>query len=130
MDNFDANQTVLLVDDEEIVLNIGTLLLDRLGYNVLEARNGKEALTVYEENKDAISLVILDMILPDEQGTDICIKLKAINQDVKILHSSGLNGSHGNGAMECGCKQFLPKPFRFAELSEKVKEVLEIHARS
>ena len=120
-----GNGTVLLVDDEDVVLNIGSLLLDRLGYNVMEARNGKEAMAVYEENKDAISLVILDMILPDEQGTDICIKLKAVNQDVKILHSSGLGAIHGNEAMECGCKQFLPKPFRFAELSEKIEEVLE-----
>ena len=130
MTKIDENGTLLLVDDEDVVLNIGTLMLRKLGYKVIEARNGKEAMDVYAENKDTISLVILDMILPDEPGTDICIKVKAINQDVKILHSSGLNGSHGNGAMECGCKQFLPKPFRFAELSEKVKEVLEIHARS
>lgn len=73
MTKIDGNGTVLFVGDDDVVLNIGSRLLDRLGYNMLQARNGKEAMAVYEENKDAISLAILDIILSDEQGTDICI---------------------------------------------------------
>ena len=74
------------------------------------------------DNKDTICLVILDMILPDEQGSVTYKKLKEINPDVIVLQSSGLN----NGAMECGFRQFLLKPFRFAELSAKAMELLEI----
>jgi DNA-binding response OmpR family regulator len=125
MGTINGNGTVMLVDDEDVVLNIGTLMLKKLGYNVLEARNGKEAKTVYGENKETICLVILDMNLPDEQGSDTCKKLKEINPDVKVLHSSGLGGSQGNEVLECGCTQSLPKPFRLAELSAKVKELLE-----
>ena len=125
MHTINGNGTVMIVDDEDVVLNIGTLMLKKLGYNALEARNGKEAKTIYEDNKEAICLVILDMNLPDEQGSDTCKKLKEINPDVIVLHSSGLGGTQGNEEMECGCTQSLPKPFRFAELSAKVKELLE-----
>ena len=124
MAKIDGNGTVLLVDDEDVVLNIGTLMLRKLGYKVLEARNGKEAKAVYRDNQEAISLVILDMNLPDENGTDTCKKLKEINPSLNVLHSGGLN----NVSMECGCTQCLPKPFWLVELSAKGRDLLEVNS--
>lgn len=130
MATIDGNETVLLADDEDVVLNIGTLMLRKLGYKVLEARNGKQAKAVYRDNQEAISLVILDMNLPDENVTDICKELKKINPSLNVLHSSGIGGSKEFDQMECGCVQCLSKPFWLVELSAKGRDLLEIHARS
>ena len=118
-------ETVLLVDDEDVVLNVGALMLQKLNYKVLKARTGQEARPVYEDNKDTVSLVILDLELPDEMGTDTCQKLREINPDVEVLHSSGLVIGRDNEILDCGCKHWLSKPFNMSELAMKVKEMLE-----
>ena len=120
-----ANGTILFVDDEQVVLDVGTLMLDRLGYNVLHATSGMEASQIFRENSDDICLVILDMRLPDEFGSDTCKRLKEIRPDVKVLHTSGLGRAQGLDNMECGCSGFLPKPFKLNEMSEKLKDILE-----
>ena len=120
-----ANGTILFVDDEQVVLDVGTLMLDRLGYNVLHATSGMEASQIFRENSDDICLVILDMRLPDESGSDTCKRLKEIRPDVKVLHTSGLGRAQGLDNMECGCSGFLPKPFKLNEMSEKLKDILE-----
>jgi two-component system cell cycle sensor histidine kinase/response regulator CckA len=65
MNNPDSKGLILLIDDEPVVLDVGRLMLEKLGYNVLQATNGMEASQVFIENKDSIYLVILDMKLPD-----------------------------------------------------------------
>ena len=125
MENLNANSTILLIDDEQVVLDVGTLMLKKLGYKVLQATNGQEASQVYRDNLDDISLVILDMKLPDEDGVDICRRLKEINSHVRVLHTSGLGRGLGNEVLDCGCDGFLGKPFRIDELSNRLKELLE-----
>jgi DNA-binding response OmpR family regulator len=125
MDNLHGEHTILFVDDEEVVLEVGTMMLKKLGYKALQAKNGKEACQVFMDNKDAICLVILDMKLPDENGTDTCIKIKEINPDVIVIHTSGLGRGQGNEVLDCSCDGFLPKPFRIEELSNRLKELLE-----
>jgi DNA-binding response OmpR family regulator len=121
MDNLNEKNTILIVDDEPVVLKVASMMIKKLDYEVLQATNGMEASHVFSNNKDIICLVILDMQLPDENGSDTCKKLKAIQSDVKILHTSGLGKVQGNESLDCGCDGFLPKPFRIEELSNKLR---------
>lgn len=125
MDNLNAKGTILLVDDEQIVLDVSTLMVKRLGYKVLQATNGVEASQVLSNNLGDICLVVLDMKLPDEPGSDTCKRLKEIRPDVKVLHTSGLGKTQGGESLECGCDVFLAKPFSLDELSNKLKDLLE-----
>jgi DNA-binding response OmpR family regulator len=125
MDNSNTNGTVLLVDDEPVILDVGTMMLKKLGYKVLKAENGKEASQVFNENKDAICIVILDINMPDENGADTCLRLREIDANVCVLHTSGLGGGYGNDILYCGCNRILPKPFRIGELSQYLKELLD-----
>jgi DNA-binding response OmpR family regulator len=125
MDNLNTKDTILLVDDERAVLDVGTLMIKRFGYKVLQGINGLEASQVFRDNIDDICLVILDVKLPDELGSDTCKRLKEIRPDVKVLLTSGLGRTPGGDSLECGCDGFLPKPFRMEELSNKLKDLLE-----
>ena len=120
-----SNGTILFVDDEQVVLDVGTLMLDRLGYKVVQATNGMDASKIFRDNADNICLVILDMRLPDEFGSVTCKRLKEIRPDVKVLHTSGLGQTQGKDNMECGCEGFLPKPFNLNQMSDRLKEILE-----
>jgi len=124
MGNFNEKTTILLVDDDETVLGVGTLMIQKFGYKALQATNGSEAIQIFQDNANAICLVILDEKLPDKFGTDICKSLKEFEPDVKVLHTSGLGKSLADDGFECGCETFLRKPFRIAEFSNKLKEML------
>jgi DNA-binding response OmpR family regulator len=123
MDNLNTKETILLVDDEPVILDVGTMILKKLGYNALRAENGLEASQIFRDNKDVIRLVILDMMLPDENGSDTCKRLKKINPGVRVLHTSGFGIALGVESLDCGCTDFLQKPFKFEDLSEKLKEL-------
>ncbi len=125
MGNVNEKSTILLVDDDEIVLGVGSLMLQKFGYKVLHATNGMEAVQIYQDNVNDICLVILDEKSPDEPGMNICKRLKELDPDVKVLHTSGLGKSLGDDVFECGCDAFSFKPFRIDELSNKLKEILE-----
>ena len=125
MDNLNTKDTILLVDDERAVLDVGTLMIKRFGYKVLQATNGMEASQVFRDNIDDICLVILDVKLPDELGSDTCKRLKEIRADVKVLHTSGLGRTQGGDSLGCGCDGILLKPFKIEELSNKIKDLLE-----
>jgi DNA-binding response OmpR family regulator len=125
MNNLNSKGTILFVDDEQVVLDVGTLMLDRLGYNVLQATSGLEANQIFRDNTDEICLVILDILLPDGDGSDTCKRLKEINPDLKVLHTSGLGRTQGGEIMECGCNGFLAKPFKIETLSKKLRLLLE-----
>ena len=86
--------TLLLVDDEEMILKVGKPMLEKLGYKVLVARSGKEAIQVYQKNRDLIKMVILDMIMPQMSGGETFDQMRATNPQVKVLLSSGysING--------------------------------------
>jgi PAS domain S-box-containing protein len=117
--------TILFVDDEERVLNIGTKILEKLGFDVLEARSGKEAVEVYKENKDRIDMVLLDMIMPEMNGKAVYEKMKEIDPNVKVLLSSGYSiEGLATEILDRGCDGFIQKPFTLSELSERVTEIL------
>ena len=116
---------ILLVDDEEMVLEVGKELLDNLGYEVLLAENGQEALELYKKNQDKIDLVLLDMVMPVMGGGEAFDRMKEINTNVKVLLSSGYSiEGEAKEILERGCDAFIQKPFKLEQLSQKIKELL------
>ena len=114
--------TVLVVDDEEMIVEVGSLILKKIGYDVMVARSGEEALRIYKEN--GIDMVILDMIMPGMGGGETFEGLKRIDQSVKVILSSGYSiNSQATEILNRGCLGFIQKPFTMAQLSSKLREV-------
>jgi signal transduction histidine kinase/CheY-like chemotaxis protein len=124
-----GHETILLVDDEKTVREVSRELLERLGYRVISAGGGQEAVEIYRTDKDTIDLVILDMIMPGMSGSETFDRLRDMNSDIKVILSSGysLNGQ-ARSILDRGCQAFLQKPFTLQALSENLREVLERHA--
>lgn len=118
--------SILFVDDEAALTQVGSRLLGRLGYRVIVAGSGQEAIEIYRRERDQIDLVILDMIMPGRSGGETYDLLKEINPSVKVLLSSGysMNGQ-AKEILGRGCLGFLQKPFNLSDLSKKVRQVLE-----
>jgi PAS domain S-box-containing protein len=121
-----GRETVLLVDDEEMIIDVGCGLLGELGYTVIPARSGQEALEIYSARRAEIGLVVMDMVMPGMGGGETFDRLKRINPGVKVLLSSGysINGQ-ASRIMERGCDGFIQKPFNLRQLSVKVREILD-----
>jgi PAS domain S-box-containing protein len=117
---------ILLVDDEDMIIRVGRQMLEALGYQVIEARSGKEAVEVYRENQDRIHVIILDVIMPDMDGSETFDLLKEIDPDVKVLLASGysIDGKAGE-ILERGCHGFIQKPFDLNNLSTVISEIVE-----
>ncbi len=121
-----GTETILVVDDEKIVVAVTREMLESLGYRVYEAGNGQEAIAVYMEKRTEIALVILDMIMPGISGSETYDRLKEINSDILVLLSSGYSiDGEAQAIISRGCNGFLQKPFQLKYLSRKVREVLD-----
>lgn len=121
-------ETVLLVDDENMILDVGLHMLKGLGYQVMTARSGNEAIDLYGRNSGTIGLVILDMIMPGMGGGQTFEELQKIDPDVCVLLSSGYSlGAQAREIMEKGCRVFIQKPFDLKALSRKIREILDNH---
>jgi len=121
-----GSETVLLIDDEQLIVHVGTQLLEKMGYEVLAADNGKEAIEIYAQNQDKIALVILDMIMPEISGSEVYDRIKAIDPEAKVLLSSGysVNGQ-ASEILKRGCDGFVQKPFSATKLSGKIRQILD-----
>ncbi len=115
----------LIIEDEELVMEVNRAIVEKLGYGVLEAKSGKEALQLAEEYPDAIAFALLDVVLPDMSGNQIYPKLKDLRPDLKVIVCSGftLDGP-AREIINAGAESFLPKPFSVAALSAALEEVL------
>ncbi|MFC1820384.1 response regulator, partial [Thermodesulfobacteriota bacterium] len=121
-----GKERILFIDDEDIIIDVGERILVQLGYDVVIAQSGQDALEIYQKEHNQIDLVILDMILPGISGEDIFEKLQALNPNVKVLLSSGysLNGQAAK-ILERGCNGFIQKPFAIADMSQKIRNILD-----
>jgi signal transduction histidine kinase/ActR/RegA family two-component response regulator len=118
--------TILLVDDEDVIIDVGSEILEVLGYKVSVARSGREAIEKYKEMQNEIDMVILDMIMPEMDGGETFNALKSIDPDIKVILSSGYSAdARSTRMMEEGCYGFIQKPYSVNTLSQKVKEVLD-----
>ena len=120
-----GKETILLVDDEEMVVDIGKEILEKLGYTVIPASGGSEATEKLKQYKNRIDLVILDMIMPDMSGSETFDNLKKIDPDIKVLLSSGYSiDGQASKILNRGCNGFVQKPFNLKQISTKIREIL------
>ncbi len=117
--------TILLVDDEEMIIDVGVQILEKMGYGVLTARQGREAIEVYQQNRQKIAMVILDLVMPGMGGGEVYDRLKEMDPKVKVLLSSGYSlDGQATEILKRGCDGFIQKPFNLMELSQKLKQLI------
>jgi two-component system cell cycle sensor histidine kinase/response regulator CckA len=121
-----GSETILLVDDEPNVLAVSEALLQSLGYTVYGMGSGQDAIAFFEEKKDGIDLVILDMIMPGLSGSEVFDRIRELNPSARTILSSGYSlNSQAQEIMNKGCHGFIQKPFNITDISRKVREVLD-----
>jgi CheY-like chemotaxis protein len=120
-----GQETILVVDDEANIIEVTRGMLRRLGYNVMAARSGAEAVEVFREHRDRIDIVILDLVMPTMDGAKTYEAIKLIKPGVRVLLSSGYSLAGDAGELVAqGCDGFIQKPFNIQQLSEKLNQVL------
>jgi PAS domain S-box-containing protein len=121
-----GNETILVVDDEPVVLDVASSILKTLDYKVMVARDGLEAVEIYQSKYESIDLILLDMMMPRLDGRETFKRLKEINPKVRVLLSSGYSQDDRiQQALKEGVAGFIRKPYSIAELSKSVREVLK-----
>lgn len=122
-----GSNTVLLVDDEPMILDIGKQMLERTGLEVLTAKSGDKAIEVYKKDFKRIDLVILDLIMPGLTGVDTYYELKKINPEIKVLFSSGYRKNLDvTTIIDQGRSSFIQKPFKMEQLTQEIGKLLEL----
>jgi len=117
--------TILLIDDEKMILDVGRELLEELGYTVLPAGSGQEAIDIFQKDRDKIDMIIMDMIMPEMSGSETFDRLKKISPDVKILLSSGYSvDGQATDILRRGCDGFIQKPFNMNQLAERIQKIM------
>ena len=125
-----CTETILLVDDETLILEVASDMIKTLGYTVLTAQDGHAALEIFKQKQTEIDLVILDMVMPDMGGGEVFDELKMIDPKVKVLLSSGysLNGQ-ASRIIDRGCDGFIQKPFTMGDISRQLRTILKTSPR-
>lgn len=125
-ESIDSNeQTILIIEDEEVLRTMLENILKNFNFNVLKAENGRDGVEVFQKNKDEIAVVILDMKMPVMNGREAFIEMKKIDDSVKVLVSTGYGSNEeAQEILDLGAKDLLTKPFRMKELINKIKNIL------
>ena len=118
-------ETILLVDDEPYILDIGVKMLGKMGYTVIQACCGEDAIRVFQDEPEKFDLVILDLIMPDIGGGEVFDRLREIRPGVKVLLASGYAMGDAAAIIDRGCNGFIQKPFGLEKLSHAIREVID-----
>ena len=122
-----GQETILVVEDEEAVRETTVMILSECGYHVIAARNGEEALDLWEQNSSRIDLLLTDVVLPTISGLELSQRLQALKPDLKVIYTSGYSddviSQHGIAGKDIA---FIPKPFSTTTLTQKIREVFDI----
>ena len=118
-------ETILLVDDEPYILDIGVKMLEKMGYTVIKANCGEDAIQIFNASYARIDLVILDLIMPDIGGGEVFDRLRTIDPEIKVLLSSGYSMGDAAAIIDRGCNGFIQKPFGIEKLSHAIREVID-----
>jgi len=121
-----GEETILVVEDDGLVRKLAATILLNQGYTVLEAEEGEEALSVCEQYKKPIHLILTDVVMPHMSGAQFIERLKQVRKDFKVLYMTGYaeNAITHHGLLEKGLN-LIPKPFTLEKLARKVREVLD-----
>ncbi|MFP3868584.1 MAG: response regulator [Desulfobacteraceae bacterium] len=121
----DRPVTVLLVDDDPQILRLGQELLQHLGYQVLGAADGDQAVNLYEARNPAVDLVILDFLLPCRDGGQVLRQLRQFDPQARVIVASGFFEHRDIEQLKAaGASGLINKPYRVQELEEQIKKVL------
>jgi PAS domain S-box-containing protein len=122
-----GSETILFVEDESALLQLGKMAMELGGYNVLTAMNGKEALRLFKEHASEIDLVLTDIGLPEMSGAELVTELRLIHAKAKIIVTSGfLDPDMKTALFDAGVIEFIPKPFQIPVVLQKIREVLDL----
>ncbi len=125
-----GSETILIVDDQETIWDFLIEALQELGYSVLLAENGIDAVEIYQNNPSQIDLVLLDMIMPRQGGHQTFYKIKALDPDANILLSSGyVSDDEVKDLLLEGARGFLPKPHRLAVIAQEIRRILDAYPK-
>jgi len=121
-----GTETLLVAEDDEIIRTLTSSILSEFGYTVIVAKDGIDAVSVFQENRDRINLLLLDVIMPRKSGKDAYEEMRSIKPDIKVLFISGYSADmiSKEGILEKG-SGFISKPVSPSELLRKVREVLD-----
>jgi CheY-like chemotaxis protein len=126
-----GDETILLVDDEKFIRELGVDVLGQAGYTVLIAGNGEQALEVYRKERDRVDLIILDLIMPGMGGSKCLEELLKIGPQARVLIASGYSpDASTKGALETGAAAFINKPYDTKQLLELVRKILDTNRLS
>ncbi|MBW1840349.1 MAG: response regulator [Deltaproteobacteria bacterium] len=121
-----GSETILLVDDDEIILKLGVEVLEKQGYTIIKAKNGEEAIDIYSAKKDRIDLLILDLNMPGMGGNKCLGELLIIDPKVKVVIASGYSDTKRvRETLESGAAGFIRKPYQVADMLKKIRSVLD-----
>ncbi|MBN2307348.1 MAG: response regulator [Candidatus Hydrogenedentes bacterium] len=119
-----GSETILVVDDEQVVRSVATRMLQRLGYKVYSAPDGAEALSVYENLKDEIDAVLLDLAMPRMGGKECIHGLLAVNPEARVLFSSGHDmTARMQELLDLGAKGVIQKPYQLSDLARRIRSL-------
>lgn len=125
-----GTETILVVDDQETVLDFLIEALRNLGYCVLLAENGEDAVTIYRENPKQIDLVLLDMVMPKQGGHNTFYQIRSLDPHAKILLSSGYVQQEAvRDLLAAGAAGFLEKPHRLPVVAKAIRTILDAPAQ-
>lgn len=117
---------ILLVDDDEMVLEVGGKMLQHIGYEVLKARDGHEALALFEKHHHRVDVIVLDMRLPGMNGASVFGELRKIKPGIRVLLASGYLENHLSSVILAhNCNDFIQKPFQLRQLKHKLEKLME-----
>jgi len=121
-----GTETILVVDDEEMIKDLARDILARYGYRVLTAGGGEEAVEVYRQHKKEIAVVVLDIMLPDVGGREVFRRIREIDPEAQVIIASGYNQERDAAdLLKEGALKFVQKPYRIDSLVGAVGEVIE-----
>ncbi|WP_168203319.1 hybrid sensor histidine kinase/response regulator [Oceanispirochaeta crateris] len=121
-----GSETILLVDDEDFNRDLGRDILESIGYQVIVAADGMEAVQIFSENQDRIDLVVLDMVMPGMDGSAAFMKIKEIDSEAKIIITSGyLEAEKIENLRAHGLEFMISKPYEIAEFSQLIRNILK-----
>lgn len=121
-----GHEQVLVIDDDELIVTILETFLKLLGYRAFCTTSAAEALTMFLEKKDQISIVILDQSMPDISGTELALMLRGINADIPIIVCSGYDEEEmRHQTQNIGITAFMRKPVMYDQLARTVRQVLD-----
>src|ERR1700680_453040 len=119
-------ETILVVDDEQMVLGLADLMLTRFGYRVVTAANGKEALRLFEKKPELeVHLALVDLVMPEMNGIEVVERIRELRPSLPVLYFSAYSEDDSVRPTFARGAPFLPKPFTSLQLTQKIRELLD-----